>query len=406
MLLSDLFENDAQLAEKWSAKYKRSINCSNPKGFSQRAHCQGRNKTKEDVSEGLTAKDPVERWIAVFKNSKHPKFSNKTPQQREAMARAAQYRAVQNKKFDEELSEGPVWDKIKKTAATGAIAGALGYGAMHNAMKPDTPPQVERPPLEINIPGNDAKQPEQKKAEPKDEKPIPSTATNVDPRMEKLVFQIALKDGLRGHELAQFMAQVAHETLGFTRMVETGDSNYFKRYDPKYSPKKAKILGNVKPGDGERFKGRGFLQITGRYNYKKAGEALGIDLVKNPKLAADPKVAAEIAVWYWKSRVSPNVEDFTDTIGVTTQINPSMSGVGDRDLNYHSYARRMKLATNENIDENFADGKKPGRKGLAKRVGVNCKQSVTKLRKIASNSSGERQRMAHWCANMKGGKKK
>jgi hypothetical protein len=59
----------------------------------------------------------------------------------------------------------------------------------------------------------------------------------------------------------------------------------------------------------------------------------------------------------------------------------------------------------EQIEENFADGKKPGRKGLAKRSGVNCKQSVTKLRKIAKNSSGERQRMAHWCANMKGGKK-
>lgn len=56
-------------------------------------------------------------------------------------------------------------------------------------------------------------------------------------------------------------------------------------------------------------------------------------------------------------------------------------------------------------DENFADGKKPGRKGLAKRVGVNCKQPVSKLRKIAKNSSGERARMAHWCANMKSGKK-
>jgi GNAT superfamily N-acetyltransferase len=56
--------------------------------------------------------------------------------------------------------------------------------------------------------------------------------------------------------------------------------------------------------------------------------------------------------------------------------------------------------------ENFADGKKPGRKGLAKRSGVNCKQSVTKLRSIAAHSSGERQRMAHWCANMKSGRSK
>jgi hypothetical protein len=58
------------------------------------------------------------------------------------------------------------------------------------------------------------------------------------------------------------------------------------------------------------------------------------------------------------------------------------------------------------VQENFADGKKPGRKGLAKRSGVNCKQSVTALRKVAKNSSGERQRMAHWCANMKSGRNK
>jgi hypothetical protein len=58
------------------------------------------------------------------------------------------------------------------------------------------------------------------------------------------------------------------------------------------------------------------------------------------------------------------------------------------------------------VAENFADGKKPGRKGLAKRMGVNCKQSVSKLRSIAKKSSGERARMAHWCANMKSGRKK
>jgi hypothetical protein len=57
------------------------------------------------------------------------------------------------------------------------------------------------------------------------------------------------------------------------------------------------------------------------------------------------------------------------------------------------------------LSENFADGKKPGRKGLAKRSGVNCKASVSTLRRVAKNSSGEKQRMAHWCANMKSGRK-
>ena len=56
--------------------------------------------------------------------------------------------------------------------------------------------------------------------------------------------------------------------------------------------------------------------------------------------------------------------------------------------------------------ENFADGKKPGRKGLAKRSGVDTKASVSSLRKTAKNSSGEKQRMAHWLANMKAGRAK
>lgn len=59
----------------------------------------------------------------------------------------------------------------------------------------------------------------------------------------------------------------------------------------------------------------------------------------------------------------------------------------------------------QGVGENFADGKKPGRKGLAKRSGVNTKASVSSLRKTAKNSTGEKQRMAHWLANMKSGKK-
>jgi pyrimidine deaminase RibD-like protein len=56
--------------------------------------------------------------------------------------------------------------------------------------------------------------------------------------------------------------------------------------------------------------------------------------------------------------------------------------------------------------ENFADGKHPGRKGLAKRSGVNTKASVSSLRKTAKHSTGEKQRMAHWLANMKAGRAK
>jgi hypothetical protein len=63
------------------------------------------------------------------------------------------------------------------------------------------------------------------------------------------------------------------------------------------------------------------------------------------------------------------------------------------------------LMKKHGLAENFADGKNPGRKGLAKRSGVNTKASVSDLRKTAKNSTGEKQRMAHWLANMKAGKK-
>jgi hypothetical protein len=72
--------------------------------------------------------------------------------------------------------------------------------------------------------------------------------------------------------------------------------------------------------------------------------------------------------------------------------------------NPKGFSQKAHCAGRKKANENFADGKKPGRKGLAKRSGVDCKQSISKLRSIAKNSSGERQRMAHWCANMKSGR--
>ena len=145
------------------------------------------------------------------------------------------------------------------------------------------------------------------------------------------ILQYAAEDaGIKGSELAQLMAQAAHETLNFTRLEEMGSAKYFKRYDPKHNPRKAKILGNTKAGDGERYKGRGFLQITGRYNYARAGKALGLPLEAKPELLADPQVAAKAAVWFWQHRVQPKVDDFTDVEQSTKPINPGLKGLADR----------------------------------------------------------------------------
>jgi hypothetical protein len=91
-------------------------------------------------------------------------------------------------------------------------------------------------------------------------------------------------------------------------------------------------------------------------------------------------------------------------IQALAKIGLDITDIDPKDPKQPAKMKKVKTDPTYNVGENFADGKKPGRKGLAKRSGVNCKQSVTKLRKVAKNSSGEKARMAHWCANMKSGK--
>ena len=118
-----------------------------------------------------------------------------------------------------------------------------------------------------------------------------------------------------------------------------------------------------------------------------------------------------------KERIMENFKKQVDRI-VIGQYTPIVVDCENRIVNGHHRYDAVRLLGEKYIQvakiphsiecliENFADGKKKGRKGLAKRSGVNCKQSISKLRKIAKNSTGERRRMAHWCANMKSGRKK
>lgn len=146
----------------------------------------------------------------------------------------------------------------------------------------------------------------------------------------KYLHKAAVAAGLKGSELAQFMAQTAHESANFSTLKEFGDKNYFKKYDIKFNPSKAKELGNVHVGDGERYKGRGYIQLTGRENYRNAGKALGLPLEQKPELVERPDVAAKVALWFWKNRVKPNVDNFNDTADSTKPINPALKGLADR----------------------------------------------------------------------------
>lgn len=162
-----------------------------------------------------------------------------------------------------------------------------------------------------------------------------------NPQNESILLKTAKASGITGTELAQFLAQTKHESWDFTKLREKPiGKNYFaKKYDVRFAPGTAKILGNKHVGDGEKYHGRGFMQLTGKYNYKIAGDALGIPLLEKPELAARPDVAAKIAVWYWKSRVKPYVSNFADTESVTKKINPAMRGLQDRHNNFINYKK-------------------------------------------------------------------
>lgn len=121
---------------------------------------------------------------------------------------------------------------------------------------------------------------------------------------------------------AAFLAQIMHETGGFTWLEELASGQAYEgRQD----------LGNTEPGDGRKFKGRGLIMITGRANYAKAGADLGLDLVGHPEQAAEPATAARVAAWYWKTRGLNSLADAGKFDSITRKINGGLNGKADRD---------------------------------------------------------------------------
>jgi predicted chitinase len=91
------------------------------------------------------------------------------------------------------------------------------------------------------------------------------------------------------------LATVKHECADtWMPIVERGSLDYFRRYDA--DTPLGHRLGNTQDGDGMRFRGRGYVQITGRANYGHLGQLLGMGnaLIENPDLALDPKIAYKI----------------------------------------------------------------------------------------------------------------
>lgn len=106
---------------------------------------------------------------------------------------------------------------------------------------------------------------------------------------------LTASDGLPMTWQAYLLATAYHETAQTMQPIsEYGSPPYFAKYD--LGTNLGKILGNTEPGDGYKYRGRGFVQLTGRANYAKAGVKIGVSLLTNPELAMTDANAALIAV--------------------------------------------------------------------------------------------------------------
>lgn len=113
----------------------------------------------------------------------------------------------------------------------------------------------------------------------------------------QLIRALCQKQGIIDiRQIAYILATTYHETAHTYRPIdEIGSNSYFMRYEGR------KDLGNSKPGDGARFKGRGYVQITGRRNYSIYSNLMGIDLVAQPEKVKEPRIAAFILVHGFKT---------------------------------------------------------------------------------------------------------
>lgn len=173
--------------------------------------------------------------------------------------------------------------------------------------------------------------------------------------------------------IAGFLAQTSHESGGYTMLTENLNyraatlaacwPNRFAEMVNKKPKKDAKGAliptkvalaiekkpelianlvysnrmgnGTAESGEGWKYRGRGLKQLTGKDNYKRCGEALGVDLVANPDLLLEPMFAARSAGWFWKVNNLSSFADNADIKGMTKKINGGYIGLEQRQALYN-----------------------------------------------------------------------
>ena len=147
----------------------------------------------------------------------------------------------------------------------------------------------------------------------------------IGPELARTLARYQIDTPLR---IAHFLAQTCHESAGFRTTEEFADGTAYEgRVD----------LGNVRPGDGPRYKGRGLMQLTGRANYRrtKVGDP-PVDLEAEPHRAAEPVLSLEIACVYWRDRRINPMADDDDVLAVVLDVVPERPVVRVEDRQFHA----------------------------------------------------------------------
>ena len=145
----------------------------------------------------------------------------------------------------------------------------------------------------------------------------PEAVANNWPLIEEVLDEQGIRSDLV--EIAA-AATVGVEVPRFEPICELGGRARFARYD--HHPG----LGNTEPGDGYRFRGRGFIQLTGRANYEMASKALKLDLVGNPNAVLEPRIAAWILAWFFRTRHVADAANQQDWERVRRRVNGGLNG--------------------------------------------------------------------------------
>ncbi|MCK9576355.1 MAG: glycoside hydrolase family 19 protein [Candidatus Pacearchaeota archaeon] len=152
--------------------------------------------------------------------------------------------------------------------------------------------------------------------------------------------------------ICHFLSQVLHESGKFHFIKENlnysadGLNKTFKKYFPTlesatpYARNQEKIAnkvyasrmgnGDEKSGDGFKYKGRGFLQLTGKENYAALAKDTGVDFVNHPELLESYEYASLSAGWFWNKNKLNSIADKDDVLTLTKRINGGTIGLEDR----------------------------------------------------------------------------